>query len=1082
MFLAYKEYGSLATTLKAIGGIHNRIGDTKKALYYQNEALKIYRDTLKDSAGEASTLQEIAATYSSYGEATIALDYYEQALKIQRQRKDVPAEIEILKDISVIQGRLGNTTKAVESLKEVLKLQEQVGSDLSKKANTLAHIGHIYAKQADYRTAIDYYQQAGKLWQQAGDTQMVSMSFQMIANAHTTFSGDYQIALEFLDKALKLQLNDKENQAFTLGLKADVYISQGNYQQALEEYNKALKLQRSIPNPKSEASTLVKMARLYRHLGDYQSSIDICNKALEIFKRTPSKLEEIQTLGFIASVYQFQDKYDEALASYKQALSLSSKDNYQSEIQILQGMAQTYRFLNDYPKALESGNRALKLSQENSFGEDHSLTVLASVYRAKGELEKSLDISVKVLAHYRKTGLRIREAQMLGDMSITYERQKKYKQAIDILNEELKIRRELKDSKAEANALYDIAINKRKLGNLEAALPNIEEAIKIVENIRGNVKSQDLRTSYFATVQGYYKFYIDLLMELHKKDPSKICQFTTKDQNTNKDIIIKDKCKAVALHISERSRARGLVELLTEARANIRKGANPELLAEERRLQALINTKQKLRIEIVDSNKKDPVSKANANKLQTQIDELLSQQKQLETKIRQSSPKYANLKYPQPLTLPQIQQQLDKDTLLLQYSLGEKRSYLWAVTPNSIDSYELPGRKEIEEAATEFKGLLIKCQEPFSRCQNLLPEQKVQALKNTALSASKLSKIILAPVADKLEKKRLVIVADGALQTIPFAALNDLTPQPPSLQGKGEQDKLPSPTRGGVGGEVNYQPLIVNHEIVNLPSVTAIATQRQELKRPKTAPFTLAVLADPVFEANDIRITGKPESIVPNSDFRGNELNQSALKQATRNLNRSGLPRLKGTETEAKAILNIIPSSNNLQAFGFNANYNWVTNPQLSQYRFLHFATHGFADPKNPELSGIVLSLFLDKQAKPADRGYLRLGDIFNLDFAADSIVLSACDTGLGKDVNGEGLVGLTRGLMYAGAERVAVSLWKVNDEGTAEFMQEFYTQMLKQGKSPTVALRAAQLKLWENSTLKNPYYWSAFTLQGEWR
>jgi CHAT domain-containing protein len=271
--------------------------------------------------------------------------------------------------------------------------------------------------------------------------------------------------------------------------------------------------------------------------------------------------------------------------------------------------------------------------------------------------------------------------------------------------------------------------------------------------------------------------------------------------------------------------------------------------------------------------------------------------------------------------------------------------------------------------------------------------------------------------------------------------------------------------------------LIVNHEIVNLPSVTAIATQRQELKGRKTAPKTLAILADPVFEADDIRITGKSNNL----DL-GGQIEQSDLKRGARNLNRNGWERIKGTENEAKAILNIIPSSNNLQAFGFDANYNWITNKQLSQYRFLHFATHGFADPNNPELSGIVLSLFLDKQAKPADRGYLRLGDIFNLDFAADLVVLSACETGLGKDVNGEGLVGLTRGLMYAGAERVAVSLWKVNDEGTAQLMPEFYTQMLKQGKSPTVALRAAQIKLWQDSNWQNPYYWSAFTLQGEWR
>jgi CHAT domain-containing protein/Tfp pilus assembly protein PilF len=1055
ILLAHKEYGSLATTLNSIATIYMRIDDIKKALVYRNEALKIYRETLKDSAKEASTLQSIAVTYSLSGETRTALNYYEQALKIQRQRKDFSAQVKIISEIAALQDKLGNTKKALESLKEALKLQEQAGFEISEKANTLAQIGHIYAGQADYLTAIDYYQQAGKLWQQAGDTQLVSMSFQMIANVHKNFSGDYETALEFLDKALKLQLDDKDNQAFTLGQKADVHLSRGNYQKALEEYNKALELQRSIPNPKSEARTLNNIALLYRNLGDYQSSINTYNKALDIFRRISSKNQEIQTLGFIASVYQFQDKYDEALASYKQALSLSSKDNYQSKIQILQGMAQTYKFLNDYPNALESANRALKLSQENSFGEEHSLTVLASVYRAKGDYQKSLNISEKVLAHYRTTGLRIREAQMLGDISITYEQQKNYQKAIDIRSEELKIRRELKENKAEASALYGIAINQRKLGKLEAALPNVEEAIKIVENIRGNVESQDLRTSYFATVQGYYKFYIDLLMELHKKDPSKICEFTTKDQNTNKDITIKDKCKAVALHISERSRARGLVELLTEARANIRKGANPELLAQESRLKDLINTKEKLRQEIVNSDKADdPIYKARADKFQTEIDELLSQQKQLETKIRQSSPKYANLKYPQPLTLPQIQQQLDKDTLLLEYSLGNDRSYLWAVTPNSIDTYELPPRKEIEEAATKFRNDL----------------QQPTGGDLTALSATKLSKIILGDVADKLGKKRLVIVADGGLQKIPFAALNDVKTFRWNV----------STTRDISKTEV-YQPLIVNHEIVNLPSVTAIATQRQELKGRKTAPKTLAILADPVFEATDTRITDKPESIVPNSDFRGNELNQSALKQAARNLNRNGWVRLKGTETEANAILKLVPSDN-LQAFGFEANYNWVTNKQLSQYRFLHFATHGFADPNNPELSGIVLSLFLDKQGKPANKGYLRLGDIFNLDFAADLIVLSACETGLGKDVNGEGLVGLTRGLMYAGAERVAVSLWKVDDAGTAELMKQFYTEMLKQGKSPTDALRAAQLKLWENSSLKNPYYWSAFTLQGEWR
>ncbi|WP_414529433.1 CHAT domain-containing protein [Nodularia chucula] len=279
--------------------------------------------------------------------------------------------------------------------------------------------------------------------------------------------------------------------------------------------------------------------------------------------------------------------------------------------------------------------------------------------------------------------------------------------------------------------------------------------------------------------------------------------------------------------------------------------------------------------------------------------------------------------------------------------------------------------------------------------------------------------------------------------------------------------------------EVNYQPLLINHEIVHLPSMTAIATQRQALKGRKSAPKTLAVLADPVFSADDPRLQGKSLNAENDLNF---SLDESALQRAANNLNREVWPRLPGTREEAKAILQMVSPQSSLQAFDFDANFNWATKPDLSQYRYVHFATHGFADPKNPELSGIVLSLF--NQAGEPERGYLRLGDIFNLNLPADLVVLSACETGLGGNINGEGLVGLTRGLMYAGAERLAVSLWKVDDNATAQLMQKFYQRMLQNGEAPNVALRQAQLQMWEQKEDKwrNPYFWSGFIVQGEWR
>lgn len=283
----------------------------------------------------------------------------------------------------------------------------------------------------------------------------------------------------------------------------------------------------------------------------------------------------------------------------------------------------------------------------------------------------------------------------------------------------------------------------------------------------------------------------------------------------------------------------------------------------------------------------------------------------------------------------------------------------------------------------------------------------------------------------------------------------------------------------------NYQPLLVNHEIVNLPSASTIAIQRQELANRKQAPKTLAILADPVFSANDKRVINQSQNKQLNKVNQINQnsfdlqLERSALKRSADTLNRRGWLQLNGTRTEAKALLQLLPKGDRTAVFDFNANYNWATGSNLNQFRILHFATHGFVNDENPELSGIVLSL-VNKQGKPV-RGYLRMHELFNLDYPADLIVLSACETGLGKNIQGEGLVGLTRGLMYAGAERLVVSLWQVSDEGTAAFMEEFYKQMLQNGKSANEALRATQLKMWKQETWRNPNYWAAFTFLGEW-
>ncbi|NJN13463.1 MAG: tetratricopeptide repeat protein [Richelia sp. SL_2_1] len=1086
-FRIQKQFRHLAINLSSISRAYMRLGETKNAINYLNQALEIYRTTFKDGKKEAHTLNSIAFIYSQIGEYEIALTHYNQALKIYREKQDLLGEAEIFKNIGSLHGKLGKHDLALDYLNKALEIQSTKGT-LVDRGSTINDIASIYSSRGDYEKAVEYYQKAKLLFNESGWTTLESLSLGSIVSIYRNFLGNNQQALKYTEEVLELnrKTGEKDEEASTLNQQGDIYIQQGDYQLALDHYNEALQIELSITkNPKAAARTLGNIALLYNSLGDSNLSIRTYNQALDIYRKLDNKAQQARTLIYTGGVYQKNGQFNEALTSYNEALKLLNKEDYIYEISIRYGLARTYRDQKDYPRAFEAANLALELSKKHksSFQEIASIEIIGSIYIAQGDYKNALDSYQKALNGYRQSKLKPKEAETLNTISMAYSFEKQYQQAISTLNEEIKLRQTLKDKTGEAQANYQIAINQRKLENLETALTNIDSAIKIVENIRTNVQNPDLRTSYFATVQNYYKFKINLLMELHKKDPSK-------------------GYNAQAIETSEASRARGLVELLTEARANIRKGANPELLAQEKRLQDLINAKEKLRFEIINSDKiKNPVFKANADNLQTEIDELLNQQKQLETKIRQSNPKYANLKYPQPLKLAQIQQQLDKDSLLLQYSLGEERSFLWVVSPTSLDTYELPKKSEIDKASINLFCLISQnSSKPPSATGKENPCQDTKNIKTRQidLAAEELSKLVLAPVKDKLGKKRLVVVTDGALQYIPFAALADLTAQSTSQRGKEKKNQLDNKPKDNRGGGLipeidnlppatnsNYQPLFINHEIVNLPSASTIAIQRQELaNRSSTNKKTLAILADPVYNADDAKIrlqnARNKETKPKPSDSLGIELERSALKRSADILNRQGWGRLPGTRTEADTILKLVPDGDRLTVFDFDANYNWATSSALNQFRILHFATHGFVNDANPELSGIVLSL-VDKQGKDI-RGYLRLGDLFNLDYPADLIVLSACETGLGKEIQGEGLVGLTRGLMYAGGERLVVSLWQVSDEGTAVFMQEFYKEMLQESKSPNEALRATQLKMWSQEKWRNPNYWAAFAFLGEWR
>jgi len=710
----------------------------------------------------------------------------------------------------------------------------------------------------------------------------------------------------------------------------------------------------------------------------------------------------------------------------KQDANQAAEQVFQEAVKLYkQGTAESLR------QAIPKFEQAVILYRQagDKSSEATSLGYIGYIYDSLGEKQQALDYYNQALPLYKVVEDRGGEAKTLNNIGSVYDSLGEKQQALDYYNQALPLRRAVGDRGGEAITLLSIAYLQRDLGNLNQARTQAEEALNIVESLRLNVTNQDLRTSYFATVQDYYQFYIDLLMQLHQQSP-----FAGYD--------------TLALQASERARARSLLELLTEAKADIRQGVEPTLLERERSLQQQLSAKEEQRLNLGNS----PDTQEQLAAINKEIETLLDQYREIQTEIRQKSPRYAALTQPQPLTLPQIQQQvLDDNTLLLQYSLGDKRSYLWAVSKTGMTSYELPSRTEIEKTVRQFYDFLT------------IPSERLKTTKAAATGMA-LSKMLLQPVVQQLGNKRLLIVSNGVLNYIPFSAL----PLP-----------YPSPD----ANRTDTQPLIVAHEIISLPSASTLAILRQDLAQRTPAPKTLAILADPVFNDKDDRLKNPTARVETQPQPISSALIPKGTPTDTIDLQRdaSRLERLPATGDEAKEILALVPASESLSKLGFAANRQVVESGVLDQYRIVHFATHGQFNDEHPELSGILLSS-VNEQGQ-SQLGFLSTSDIFNLKLRADLVVLSACRTGLGKEIKGEGLSGLTRGFMYAGAARVVASLWSVSDEATSKLMSRFYQGMISQKLSPAAALRSAQVSMWKEDPQWDSFYnWAAFTIQGDWK
>ncbi len=930
---------------------------------------------------------------------------------------------------------------------EVEILRPATGEDkLRMEAENLFADADVLANKRtaeSYKLSEEKFQQSLPLFQQLKDKRREHYVVDRLSRIANNV-GDKKKSQEYNFQALEIarQMNDKVFIARSIDGLGVGFYTQGENRKAIEHWTEVLAMYREADNKNLIISTLNNIGAAYGNLQEYVKALEYYNQVLEPARQLNQRLLESAVLRNIGVTHLNLGDHSKCLEYLEKSLIIAReiKDRRQ-EAMTLNSIGSTYSGLDDETKAVDFYNLALVIDKEtgNKFGEVGTLNRLSYSYYKLKENQKALDLLKQGFEINKGLNLRNLEATLQYQSGLVYAARKEYPKARDYF---LKARESfiLMESRLQKNrADYMLAQIDMEEGKLDEAQEKMKPILEFFESARKQFIQPEQRVTYFSTAQTVFESYLELLMKKH--------------HNGDKNAAIE------AFQISERTRARSLLELISQAKIDIRKNAKSELLEREKTLGELINDRSSRLTRLLSAKFTEEQKKA----AETELEDLRHEYREIEAKLLVGNERYAQLVAPVPLSLPEIQQQvLDADTTLLEYSLGKEKSILFVVTQNTLQTFELPKRSEIEAKARAYFDALTSRNRKIKFETADEKQKRVEKADAEILTLSQnLSQIVLAPAQKMLTKKRLLIVADGILQYIPFAAL---------------------PAN-------NKLPLVVNHEIVSLPSASTLAVMRKELTGRKPAPKTVAVIADPVFTISDERYKtleagqkrSAPTQLTVANKTRG--IDEAGLDRVVNDFAESetgfDFSRLPFTRREAEAISTLTPGSDKKLSLDFSANRTNATNPDLTNYRIVHFATHSFLNSRNPELSGIVLSL-IDENGK-AQNGFLRTGDIYNLNFPAELVVLSGCRTGLGKEIRGEGLIGLTRGFMYAGAKRVAVSLWDVNDEATAELMSRFYREMLTNKRlSPASALRQAQLSMSKDKRWSNPYYWAGFILQGE--
>jgi CHAT domain-containing protein len=921
-----------------------------------------------------------------------AIRRYEEARQIRRQLGETAEEAAALSEVGGLQFVLGAPRDARATFEETLALTRRA-HDQRGEAQALNNLGVVAWSLGELPAALERYGQALALFRELGLVRDEAIALNNIANVHKDL-GDPRKALEMFERSLPLrrQAGDLRGQAICLNNVAIAHLMVGEEWDALAALEQALPLARAAGDQGAEISVLQTLGALWLGNGELERALETFGVVLELNRRGGNRAGEAYVLARMGDVQRLKGDYAQALSLQQRALELRrALGDRVWEARILTALGRAYRLQGELAAAEETLSAALRLHRElgNRYNETYTLLELGSVWQALGALPR----------------------------------------ADEAFAQALPLSRSIDDAFGEATALFRIAQLRRAQGALDEARNSSEAAVAVHESIRARVAGPQSRASFFAPAQEIYDFLIDLIMAMDAARPER-------------------GLAEQAFDVSERKRARSLLDLLAESRADTVGGADTELRRQLGSLRDRLSARTQDQVRLLGSRQTEQRAAANAHAIQ----ELLAEYERLERKVLAEDPAHRRLMEGGTGGSRELRKLLDERTVLLEFSLGEAASYAWAVTRDAVHAVRLPPAREITTAARAFYDALASSpagRGPVGRAPGSgLPWEAAGA---------ELSRALLAPLAAHLDRQRVVVVADGILHYVPFGA-------------------LPEPT--------GQRLLLESHEVVLLPSGSALAALRAGATTAPGERKAVAVIADPVFDAGDPRVVpARPAKDLP-AEAPAPVVARGDVLRAADDVGLGGTTasfgRLAFSRREAEAIVAVAPPGSVLRALDFDASRQTALSPDLARYRIVHFATHGFVDDRHPELSGLVLSL-VDREGR-AQNGFLRLRDIYGLRLPAELVVLSGCRTGLGQEIRGEGLLGLVRGFMYAGTPRVIATLWSVEDRATAVLMSEFYRKLLGSRLPPAEALRRAQLAVRAQPRWRHPFYWAGFALEGDWQ